>query len=252
LAFLFLVPGKGDALGSSADEFSAAESPAAEASGTNRHQGIDVSHHDEGIQWPAVRDSGVTFVYIKATEGIDFTDPLFEDHWDNAGKAGLLRGAYHFFRALDDGATQARFFLDTVFSHNGEKRHGELIPVVDVEAADGVDPETLLAELKVWLEKVEEATGAKPMIYTGVGFWNRLGDNAATTAFASYPLWIAEYEVQEPTLPGAWDSWTLWQYTEDAAVAGIGVPVDQSRTQSPLHVLETPPRAETSSKKETP
>ena len=208
-----------------------------EGDGPGHHQGIDVSHHDDTIHWPSVQASGITFAYIKATEGLDFTDPLFQKNWADADDACIFRGAYHFFRPLDDGTAQARFFLKTVFSSTGGKNLGELIPVVDVEIADGVDAATILAELKEWLDIVEEAVGIKPMIYTDVGFWNGMNKDSEAAAFASYPLWIAEYGVEQPTVPGAWKSWTLWQYTEDAAVTGVGGPVDQSRTQGPLHRL---------------
>ena len=64
--------------------------------------GIDVSYWNAGIHWPKVRATGQRFVFIKSTEGDSYSDPTFDDNWLGAKSAGLLRGAYHFFRANID------------------------------------------------------------------------------------------------------------------------------------------------------
>ncbi len=61
--------------------------------------GIDVSYWNAGIDWPKVRAAGQRFTFIKASEGDGYLDPTFDDNWRGAKAAGLLRGAYHFFRA---------------------------------------------------------------------------------------------------------------------------------------------------------
>src|SRR5262249_19644402 len=59
-------------------------------------QGIDVSYWQGDIDWEKVRDAGVSFTYIKATEGGDRIDPKFLENWEGAKRAGIARGAYHF------------------------------------------------------------------------------------------------------------------------------------------------------------
>ena len=51
-------------------------------------KGVDVSHHQGGIDWRALRASGVRFAYIKATEGAHFRDPRFAENWRRSGEAG--------------------------------------------------------------------------------------------------------------------------------------------------------------------
>ena len=41
--------------------------------------------------------SGVSFVFMKATEGGDFTDPMFDEHRRGAQAAGVPWGAYHYY-----------------------------------------------------------------------------------------------------------------------------------------------------------
>ena len=73
--------------------------------------GIDVSYWNAGIDWPKVRAAGQRYVFIKASEGDYYADPTFDENWRGAKTAGLLRGAYHFFRANIDARKQANKFI---------------------------------------------------------------------------------------------------------------------------------------------
>ena len=58
--------------------------------------GIDVSHWQGDIHWPAVADDGVRFAFMKATDGTDYVDPTFASNRARARASGLEVGAYHF------------------------------------------------------------------------------------------------------------------------------------------------------------
>lgn len=78
--------------------------------------GIDVSAHQPGVNWNAVKANGIEFAYIKATEGTSYISPEFNKQYTSATNAGLIRGAYHFARpAASSGAAQANYFV----SHGG-------------------------------------------------------------------------------------------------------------------------------------
>lgn len=184
------------------------------------HHGIDASHHTGAIDWGQVAAAGHTFAIVKATEGVDNPDASFHLHWPALKEAGLVRGAYHFYVTEDDPAEQARFFLDRV-----ELEPGDLVPVVDLELiGHGTEP-GLVDRVEVFLETVEAEIGAKPIIYTSPNFWDR----HMSDRFGGYPLWIAEYGVDEPRLPRGWEHWHLWQWRDDAAVPGVEKGVDLSR-----------------------
>src|SRR5438552_17208341 len=91
--------------------------------------GIDVSHFQKAINWPAVAKAGVTYCFIKASEGATLADSFFKINWSGAQAAGILRGAYHFFRPLADASAQAELFANTV----GDLSPGDLPPVLDLE-----------------------------------------------------------------------------------------------------------------------
>jgi lysozyme len=202
----------------------------AAAGAVQQVQGVDVSHLQNTVDWNAVRQAGKLFTFIKATDGITWTDPLFAMNWSGAKAAGLLRGAYHFYETDDDPTAQAENFLSVVTCEPGD-----LPPVVDFETIEGGQSTAqALQDLQTWLDVVAKATGRKPLIYTDSGFWNPLG----SPGFGDYPLWVAEYGVQSPKLPTGWTSWEFWQYSEAGMVAGISVPVDLDVFNGTLADLE--------------
>jgi len=105
--------------------------------------GIDVSYAQGTIDWQKVRamedDSvRITFAFIKATEGVLSVDPFFQRNWREAAKAGIICGAYHYFKPNKSGAWQARLFLQTA-----KIEKGDLPLVVDVEELNHVSPDEM-------------------------------------------------------------------------------------------------------------
>jgi len=197
----------------------------------SRLTGIDVSHFQGHVDWQAVRAAGCAFAFAKATEGTGVTDPFFAANWAGMKAAGLLRGAYHFFRAAEPAAEQAAHFLSTVGFEPGD-----LPPVLDIEVNDGVTGEPLVGGVQTWLDAVEPAAGVAPVIYTNTPFW----DAHFNDQFGSYPLWVAHYtSAPAPSpLPNGWSVWTLWQYSQSLGIAGVGGPADHDYFNGPLTQLQ--------------
>jgi GH25 family lysozyme M1 (1,4-beta-N-acetylmuramidase) len=204
--------------------------------------GIDVSFWNAGIDWPKVRATGQRFVFAKATEGDSYADPTFDDNWRGAKTAGLLRGAYHFFRANVDAKKQANKFIDYVKSMND---NGELPPVLDLETNDGQTREKVIARAKTWLDLVEAAFNRKPIIYSRAyflqDFFSEAGGGPPVWA-KNYPLWLAQYpnlyvEGSQPTLPRGWFKWNFWQYSQSGRVNGINAKVDMNVFNGTLEAL---------------
>jgi GH25 family lysozyme M1 (1,4-beta-N-acetylmuramidase) len=193
--------------------------------------GIDVSYWNAGIDWPKVRATGQRYVFVKASEADYYRDSTFDDNWLVAKSAGLLRGAYHFFRCNVDAKKQADAFINYVKSFNDD---GELPPVLDIETNDGQRKEKIILAVKTWLDRVEAAFGKKPIIYSGQYFLQDYLSEAGggPPAWAKdYPLWLAQYpnnyvEGSQPYLPRGWFKWTFWQYSEKGRVNGINANVD--------------------------
>lgn len=179
--------------------------------------GIDISHHQKRIEWDSVATKHqIDFAFVKATEGADFSDSLFCFNWENLHRLGIKRGAYHFFRAYGCGDQQAEHFLSSV-----ELKPGDMAPVLDVELTDGVAPELWREEMRVWLQRVEQKLGVKPIIYTNQNFYDRF----LSGHFDDHPLWIARYADTPPLLENGMP-WAIWQHSNEGRIEGIAGTVD--------------------------
>ncbi len=182
--------------------------------------GIDVSHHQEVIDWAEVKKMNVeemqlSFAFIKATEGLVNVDRLFKRNWYKAREEGMIRGAYHFFLATKSGKKQADNFIAQV-----TLEPGDLPPVLDIEQLYGVKPKNLRVRVKEWLTAIEAYYKVKPIIYTNVDFYEQyLG-----AEFDEYPLWVAHY--LQPNKPRIERPWVFWQHSETGRVNGIRGKVD--------------------------
>lgn len=185
--------------------------------------GIDVSRYQGYINWQMVKEMNVDsikigFAFMKATEGIESNDPEFKENWIKSERAGVTRGAYHFFLADRDGTLQAKNFIRTV-----QLKSGDLPPVVDVEKLGDIPKSQLIKELKEYIATVETHYGVKPIIYTYAFFYKENLQNE----FNDYPLWIAHYELEDRR-PSLDRDWQFWQHSEKGSVDGINVKVDMN------------------------
>lgn len=187
--------------------------------------GVDVSHWQGTVNWSQVRSDNVTFAFMKATEGTNYTDPSLAQNWAGARQVGIFRAAYHFARpSIGSGPAQARYFVAKAGLFHGT---GDLPPVLDLEVTGGLSPAALRTWVSSWLTTVEQLTGRTPILYFSPYFWiDHLGNS---TAFTRYPLWIAHYTTNGPLVPGGWSRWTFWQRTSSGHVSGISGSVDMNR-----------------------
>jgi lysozyme len=183
-------------------------------------RGIDISHYQHTVDWAKVKTEGLSFVYVKATEGADGVDEEFAANWAGARTAGLRRGAYHFFNFCKGGAVQAERFIKTVSADPDA-----LPPTVDLE--ESADCKTMPAKaafrknLASFVLKIQAAYGHQPFIYVNHNIYAKYFDGEND----SYKIWIADIKHEAPDLPAS-AAWTMWQYAWHGTVAGISGAVD--------------------------
>lgn len=195
-------------------------------------QGIDVSTWQGNIDWRKVKQSGKQFAFIRVSDGLTHHDQHFAANWAHAKQAGLIRGAYQFFRPSQDPIRQADLLVHAV----GHLGAGDLPAVVDVEVGDGTPHATIIAHLHKWLDRVEHGTGRRPIIYTAGGLWPSLG---STHGFTGYPLWVANYGARCPYMPAGWTKWAFWQFSSTDRVSGVSGFVDANVFNGTLAQLKT-------------
>lgn len=180
---------------------------------------IDLSHHNgSNVDLSAAKADGIVGVIHKATQGTQYSDPLYSLNKTKAATVGLLWGAYHFGVGAD-GVEQADFFLTTV------QPDATTLLVLDFEAnvaGSSMD----LTEAQAFASRIQQQTGRWPGLYGGQYLKEMLGAQS-DPILSSCWLWLAQYG---PTavLPTGWSHWTMWQYTDGVVgppphqVAGIG------------------------------
>ena len=208
--------------------------------------GIDVDSRDPLPAWDALRDDGVGFVVLKATQGTYFFDDGtlqdsepgggFPARYADARANRFLVGGYHYGTVQENlGAgpvvavadapayfqRQADFFADRI----GRAPLGDLPPTLDFEhrfmvaAAPTWQGGTWRAPLEAFLDQIETRLGRVPMIYTSASIWKDAGlaGVAGFERFADYPLWVVTWSdhpstrhagrlANNPRIPDPWAS----------------------------------------------
>lgn len=191
--------------------------------------GIDVASHQHpggaAIDWTAVKQSGQSFVFVKATEGTSYTNPAFTTDSAKAQQAGLVPGSYHYARpGSGNPRAEARHYASVLATGV----QPSLPPVLDLEEHEGLNPTQLQDWVREWIDEIKVQTGRDPIIYTYYSFW--IQRMANTTEFSEYPLWLAYYRDTLPDkIPGGWDHVTFWQYSGSGRVNGVQTQVDLNK-----------------------
>jgi len=179
---------------------------------------IDLSHHNDTVDFSRVRAAGVTGVIHKATQGTGFVDKMYAPRKQPALNANLLWGAYHFGTG-DDVDKQVDHFLKTT---NPDK---SFVLVLDFEKNEPEPDNSMsLDQAKAFLTAVEKRTGQRPRIYTGGSYMKQEVGAAADPDLAKYRVWWAQY-ADAPKLHATWSKFWLWQYSDgDSGPAQHSVP----------------------------
>jgi lysozyme len=182
--------------------------------------GVDVSKYEATINWTQVKGAGIQFAFARISDGTANPDAYFAANWKGMKAQGIVRGAYQFFRAGADPTAQANLVV-TSLQQAGGLQAGDLPVVMDIETADGQPESTIESNMRTWLGIVAARTPYTPIIYTSAGTYP-----VTTAAFASYPLWVANYGATCPSMPTGWSQWKFWQTSSTGSVSGISGAVD--------------------------
>lgn len=174
---------------------------------SSQPQGVDVSHWNGSIDWPKLAADGVSFAYIKATQGMG-VDPTFDTNRRGAEAAGIIWMPYPFLTADDDDAVVQHFAA--IVGHG--------VPaVLDWEAQDvGNDV------VATWITGLTSETDRIPMAYYGL-----YPPDDVTPLIANCPRILPEYAPAPRLQP--WDGvkapdwtneWLIWQRSEKSQFAG--------------------------------
>ncbi|MCI8345918.1 MAG: LysM peptidoglycan-binding domain-containing protein [Clostridia bacterium] len=186
------------------------------------YQGIDVSGWQGNINYAEVKNSGIEIVYMKSSEGRSFIDPYFNQNYTNAKANGLKVGFYHYLiaRSNEEAIEEARFFVSVISGKEPDCRLA-----MDFESFGNLSVEEINQIGITFMTAVQNLSGKEVIIYSNTNDARNIFSGELT----NYPLWVAQYEVYEPTPNGKWSTWAGWQYTSTGEVAGISGHVDRNK-----------------------
>lgn len=165
--------------------------------------GVDVSAY----QSETYSIAGLDFVFVKATEGLTYTNPRLAAQAKRARDAGLVVGFYHYPHMANDPQAEADYFLKKAPIQTGD------IIVFDWEGYDiankGVAKSRQVAYRDAWLKYVKgKMPGHKVGMYCNTDYWLNVDQTSNCGDF----LWIATGGLPAGQ-PGIKSPWLIHQYS---------------------------------------
>lgn len=185
-------------------------------------QFVDVSSYqrdDPGFfSW--LKSKGIKGVVVKVTEGdasgSNYINPKWVNQANNAIKAGLQVGVYHFARwsSPQNAITEADFFLRQVLPFGFDQ---STVLAVDCETNEyGLNAGTYQACVNAWLNEVRKHFH-KTAVYANVYWFTHIINSHA---IGNAIPWVAGYDVDSLGINNA----GAWQW-DDGKRSGLGVDV---------------------------
>ena len=189
--------------------------------------GIDVSSHQGGIDWPAVKAAGIDYAILRVGyrgygQGDLKQDDLFYHNLEQARQAGLDIGVYFFSQAVNkqEAQEEAQFVLTLL---NGAPLdypvYYDWETVSSTNARTATVSGTELTECAQTFCNVIESAGYRAGVYFNLSmaysFYNML-------QLENYDFWLAEYN-STISYPFAV---SMWQYAPDGRCPGVETNVD--------------------------
>jgi len=184
-------------------------------------KGIDISSYQDNIDFYKVKSSGVEVVYIKATEGFTYNNPLMKLQYSRAKEAGLKIGFYHYLRA-NNPILEAKHFLGVIEGLSADCKYA-----IDVDEALGQTKTQISSNVRQFTNHLI-SIGKKVCIYTGDNFYANNLDNSVK----DIPLWVAHYGVVKPYAT----KYIGFQYSDSGSVTGINGLVDLDEFTSEIFI----------------
>lgn len=196
------------------------------------YKGIDVSEFQGDINFEKVKNDGIEIVYIRSSEGTNYIDAKFERNYEKAKENGLKIGFYHYVtaRSVSQAEKEAQFFASVISGKVVDCRLA-----MDFESFGNLNKNEINTIGLAFMKKLEELTKKEVVLYSNAYTASNIWQGETT----SYPLWIAQYEVQEPQNSGTWKSWAGWQYTDTGKINGISTYVDRNRFTEEIFMSES-------------
>lgn len=192
-------------------------------------KGIDVSKHQDSINWKKVASDGVSYAFIRGgyrgySEGKLMEDEFFVDNIEGALDNDIDVGVYFYTQAMteEEAVEEAEFLLDLLEPY--DITYPVVLDLEDPESASArtanMTKEEHTKAAIAFLETVKKA-GYTPMVYGNLKTFMLMLD---IEQLEEYDKWFAYYNapVYFPY------EFTIWQYSSKGSIDGIKGDVDMN------------------------
>lgn len=183
-------------------------------------KGFDISHWNS-IVWDQV-PLEFSFVNIKATEGVTYTDPSFFSSVKQASYANLDVGAYHFTKFANKPYEEASNFVNALIESKCEFTNVYL----DLEyRTSELKNEQILEWSLEFLNYVSKYVSPKTKVgvYTSSNYLREINLQYVSD-LKCFELWAADWNSQPLVAP--WSEWSCWQFTNQGLEDWSATPLD--------------------------
>lgn len=198
--------------------------------------GIDVSHHQGNINWKKVKEGGISFAMVKASQGSKlseagsrpFIDEKFYANIKSAAENGIFCGAYHFLTGvtLSEVAAEAEFFTGAASAVRELLTFPCAVDIEDNRYTKLTKKENT-ALIRRFCGRVREGM-LTPMLYTNLNFSRNYLD---MKPLCDIDVWFARYYAVRSPLPKpvlAGSNITIFQWNDIGRADGVEGGVDQN------------------------
>lgn len=194
--------------------------------------GIDVASFNTITDWSAVKSAGNSWAWSKATQGSNYTNPLFASQIVSGQHAGLIMGAYHFPDPRVSVATQVAYFVRAA-SAVGAFERGAMLPMLDMEdsEADGITWSAQGANsfIAAFRDAMRATTGVGELcVYASESWWAQGFLTPGQWVDSQVYLCAAQYTGEPGQLGWSNPRLAVHQYTDNAPTPGATAPTDRS------------------------
>lgn len=182
-------------------------------------KGIDISKWNGSVDFNEAKNDGVEFVIIR--EGYGKKDPkqvdkLFHRNIQEAQKAGLSVGVYHYSYAdsVSDAKAEAKFCLENI---KGYKLDYPICFDIEDKEQLKLNNRQRTDICKAFCETIENA-GYYAMIYCNLNWYKNY---LYSEELKKYDLWLAQWGIAMPEVECG-----IWQKSSKGTISGINGNVD--------------------------
>lgn len=188
--------------------------------------GIDVSYHNQGINWNAVKAQGIDYAILRVGyrgygTGLLWEDKRFDQYMKAAKAAGMKLGVYFYSSAMNpaEAREEASFVIGLLA---GAKLD---YPVYfDTELSEDIPPgrhdylgKAVRTQVIPAFCETIRAAGYTPGVYSNLNF---LSNHIPYSVYGPYTTWLASY-TRDSKLPTFSRPYDMWQFTASGSVNGI-------------------------------